>query len=75
MDLCLISQGNSFRLQPESVHGMLWLQTHFEPAHWDLLAEGSATVSRTNADDLLDDAANAGLRLSRQSPLSSQFNS
>ena len=56
MDLSLISEGQAFRLQPESVHGMLWLQTHFEMSHWELLAEGLATVSHSNADELIEDA-------------------
>ncbi|MBT67495.1 MAG: hypothetical protein CMN98_10225, partial [Synechococcus sp. NP17] len=49
MDLSLVTEGNSFRLQPESVHGILWLQTHFEKSHWELLAEGLVTVKKSNA--------------------------
>ena len=75
MDLSLISEGQAFRLQPESVHGMLWLQTHFEMSHWELLTEGLATVSHSNADELIEDASNAGLNLSPLTALSSQRNS
>ena len=75
MDLSLITEGQAFRLQPESVHGMLWLQTHFEESHWELLAEGLATVSKSNADELIEDASDAGLNLSPISALSSQLNS
>ena len=75
MDLRLISEGQAFRLQPESVHGMLWLQTHFEKSHWELLAEGLATLSPANVDELIEDASNAGLNLSPLPVLSSQLNS
>ena len=75
MDLSLITEGQAFRLQPESVHGMLWLQTHFEKSNWELLAEGLATVSQSNADELIEDASNAGLNLSPLPVLSSQLNS
>lgn len=75
MDLRLISEGQAFRLQPESVHGMLWLQTHFEQSHWELLAEGLATLSPANVDELIEDASNAGLNLSPLPALSSQLNS
>ncbi len=75
MDLSLITEGQALRLQPESVHGMLWLQTHFEKSHWDQLAEGLATVSWSNANELIKDASNAGLNLSPLPALSSQLNS
>jgi hypothetical protein len=54
---------------------MLWLQTHFEMSHWELLAEGLATLSKTNADELIQDASDAGLNLSPIPALSSQRNS
>jgi hypothetical protein len=54
---------------------MLWLQTHFEESHWELLAEGLATVSHSNADELIEDASDAGLNLSPIPALSSQLNS
>ena len=75
MDLSLITEGQAFRLQPESVHGMLWLQTHFEKSHWELLSDGLATVSQSNADELIADASDAGLNLSHLPALSSQLNS
>ncbi len=75
MDLRLMIEGHSLRLQPESVHGMLWLQTHFEQSHWDLLSQGLVTVSQPNAEELIADATTAGLNLSPLSALSSQDNS
>lgn len=61
MDLRLLADGLSFRLTPASVHGILWLQTHFECRHWELLADGRVTVSRTDAEELWQDATAAGL--------------
>ena len=75
MDLSLITEGQALRLNPESIHGMLWLQTHFDKTHWELLAEGCATVSPSNADALIKDASNAGLNLSPLPALSSRLNS
>lgn len=63
MDLRLLAEGTSFRLVPGSVHGILWLQTHFESEHWDLLAEGQVIVNRSDAETLLFDASEAGLKL------------
>ena len=64
MDLRLLAEGPSFRLVPASVHGILWLQTHFESEHWELLAEGHVIVSRSDAETLMFDASEAGLNVS-----------
>ena len=32
MDIWLIGTGDSIQIRPASIHGMLWLQTHFEDA-------------------------------------------
>ena len=71
MDLRLLAEGPSFRLVPASVHGILWLQTHFESEHWELLAEGHVIVSRTDAETLMADASLAGLLLNPLPSLSS----
>ena len=63
MDLRLLAEGTSFRLVPASVHGILWLQTHFESEHWELLADGLITLCRDDVESLCSDAAEAGLRL------------
>ncbi len=63
MDLRLLAEGPSFRLVPASVHGILWLQTHFESEHWELLADGNVIVNRADAETLLLDASAAGLNL------------
>ena len=63
MDLRLLAEGTSFRLVPASVHGILWLQTHFESEHWELLSEGHVIVNRSDAETLMTDASQAGLTL------------
>ena len=63
MDLRLLADGLNYRLTPASVHGILWLQTHFESKHWGLLAEGRVTVSRLDAEELRQDAIVAGLNV------------
>ncbi|MAN18602.1 MAG: hypothetical protein CMN94_02300 [Synechococcus sp. EAC657] len=63
MDLRLHAEGTSFRVVPASVHGILWLQTHFESEHWELLADGLITLCRDDAERVCSDAAEAGLRL------------
>ena len=63
MDLCLYSSERSIRLRPGSIHGMLWLQTHFESEHWSLLADGLVTLPPADASALGADASAAGLQL------------
>ena len=63
MDLRLLAEDHSFRLVPTSVHGILWLQTHFESEHWELLADGHVIVNRMDAETLISDASEAGLNL------------
>ncbi|QEY33111.1 hypothetical protein EVJ50_13590 [Synechococcus sp. RSCCF101] len=67
MDLSLVGSNGAFRLQPSSVLGMLWLQTHFETDHWDLLAAGRASISADSIDTLCEDAEAGGLRLVKSS--------
>ena len=70
MDLRLLAEGTSFRLVPASVHGILWLQTHFESEHWELLSEGHVIVNRSDAETLMTNASQAGLTLNALSSLS-----
>lgn len=71
MDLSLVGSNGAFRLQPSSVLGMLWLQTHFETDHWELLSSGRASVSADSIHTLCEDAEAGGLRLVRSSADSS----
>ncbi len=61
MDICLLNTNNTINLRPTSVHGMLWLQTHFENSQWEAISSFQAVLSMDNADILLRDAKKAGL--------------
>lgn len=53
----------SIRVQPKSVHGMLWLQTHFPDDHWDEMAMGLVAVNQPDALHISQDAGLSGLRV------------
>ena len=63
MDICLINIDNNLNksLQPKSVFGMLWLQTHFENDQWEALSNNSVIISTKNSKLLIEDATKAGL--------------
>ncbi len=63
MDLWLIETDQSTQIRPETVHGILWLQTHFEDAHWDALASKQVCISIGDAKALCADAKEAGLNV------------
>ena len=65
MDLTLASLGQTDRLMPSSVLGMLWLQTHFEDEHWDLISRGEVELEPACSACLCQDATAAGLMVSR----------
>ena len=63
MDLQLTPIGDSVRLTPASVLGMVWLQAHFEACTWDLVCSGTLRISRESSEHLLRDARAAGLNV------------
>ncbi|MFZ9149419.1 hypothetical protein [Vulcanococcus sp.] len=65
MDLSLTGQGDSYRITPRSVLGMLWLQTHFESETWDLICGGQVNLKSDCCDHLCTDALEAGLQVMR----------
>lgn len=65
MDLALAGIGESYRLLPRSVHGTLWLQTHFETSTWELVCTGKVRLNASSTDQLCRDAQAAGLSVSR----------
>ena len=65
MDLSLTGQGDSYRIAPRSVVGMLWLQTHFESETWDLICGGQVNLKSECCDNLCTDAIQAGLQVVR----------
>ena len=50
-------------IKPRSVHGMLWLQTHFTAHDWPAFAEGNAIVQPDDAAKIANDADLAGLAI------------
>ena len=72
MDICLSYVDNKCNksITPISVHGMLWLQTHFENEQWEALSESRVTISEIDAKHLCQDAALAGLKVKNISEVS-----
>ena len=63
MDISLIKSEESTILRPISIHGMLWLQTHFENEHWEAISAQRVKISNLEVNNLFEDALNAGLKL------------
>ena len=63
MDICLINIDNNLNksLQPTTIIGMLWLQTHFENDQWEALSNNQVMISKENSELLIKDAISAGL--------------
>ena len=61
MDIQLVDVIDQVFVVPQSIHGVLWLQTHFEEDDWDALTSGAVTISRTDAVMLVIDAEDAEL--------------
>ena len=52
-----------FQLRVSSIHGVLWIQTHFPPEEWDTLFGDQACFGCDCIVDLLTDAKQSGLRV------------
>ncbi len=63
MDISLIDKKIGTQIEPISVHGILWLQTHFESTHWDSISKGLAKIPTKDAENLFSDAILAGLNV------------
>ena len=61
MDISLSNKPNGTQIKPTSIHGILWLQTHFESDHWDLIAKSQVKIQRNCAENLAEDALQAGI--------------
>ena len=72
MDISLTNLDNNFTksLTPTSIHGMLWLQTHFQDIQWEALSEGRVILSEEDAKLLKEDAELAAIRVEFMSDLS-----
>ena len=64
MDISLSEKRNGTQIQPMSVHGILWLQTHFESNHWESLGNGVVVIPTNDAQMLFQDAKQAGINVS-----------
>jgi hypothetical protein len=62
-DITLTPMGDSYRLTPGTVHGQLWLQTHFESKTWDLICSGTVRLTAESCRSLQSDAHQAGLQV------------
>ncbi|WP_269621803.1 hypothetical protein [Prochlorococcus marinus] len=63
MDICFLEFNEWVHLRVNSVHGMLWLQTHFEDSQWEAIASQQVKLTKNNAKALAADATEAGLIL------------
>ena len=64
MDISFSDKRNGIQIEPRSVHGILWLQTHFESAHWESLSQGVVIIPTKDAKILSKDASQAGINVS-----------
>ena len=63
MDIRLFEESNGTQIEPSSVHGMLWLQTHFESDHWESISNGLVIIPTKDAQILEQDATQAGINI------------
>ena len=63
MDISLSEKRNGTQIEPKTVHGILWLQTHFESNHWEIISNGLVIIPTKDAQMLQEDATNAGLNV------------
>ncbi len=63
MDISLFDKRNGTQIEPNSVHGILWLQTHFESEHWESISSGLVIIPAKDAKMLREDAQKAGLNV------------
>ena len=63
MDIGLSAKSNGTKIEPRSVHGILWLQTHFKSDHWESISNGLVIIPKKDAEMLGEDAQKAGLNV------------
>jgi len=61
MDLQLIDVIDRVFVVPQSIHGVLWLQTHFNDDEWDDITSSSVAIPPHDAAMLVIDAEDAEL--------------
>ena len=72
MDICITSVDNKSNklIRPLSIHGMLWLQTHFENDQWEALSNNKVLISKEDSELLIEDASLAGIKIETMSDIS-----
>ena len=72
MDISITNLDNlsNKSLRPLSIHGMLWLQTHFDDEQWEALSENKVIISATDSELLIEDANLAGVKIESMSGIS-----
>tara|TARA_Y100001968_G_scaffold131833_1_gene120321 strand:+ start:438 stop:668 length:231 start_codon:yes stop_codon:yes gene_type:complete len=70
MDISLSDKRNGTQIEPKSVHGILWLQTHFESKHWESISNGLVIIPTRDAEMLSEDAQKAGINVNSINSLS-----
>ena len=72
MDICITNIDNQSNksLRPLSIHGMLWLQTHFENDQWEALSDNKVIISEIDSELLIEDANLAGIKIESLSDIS-----
>ena len=63
MDISLSDMRSGTQIEPKTVHGILWLQTHFESKHWELISNGLVIIPKKDAEMLCNDARKAGINV------------
>ena len=72
MDICITNVDNKSNksLRPLNIHGMLWLQTHFENDQWEALSHNKVIISEIDSKLLIEDANLAGVKIESISDIS-----
>ena len=72
MDICITNIDNQSNksLRPLSIHGMLWLQTHFENDQWEALSNNKVIISEKDSELIVEDANLAGVKIESISDIS-----
>ena len=63
MDISLSEKRNGTQIEAKTVHGILWLQTHFESKYWELISNGLVIIPTKDAQILGEDATKAGINV------------
>ena len=63
MDISLSNKRNGTQIKPTSIHGILWLQTHFESCYWESISKRLVIIPTEDAEILVEDAQKAGVNV------------